>query len=185
MSPSAAESAVQEINRLHEEVIRQTDDSKKCLNAALVAAWQTGRLLLAEQDRVLCTMGSAWLLWLEQNFRGSERTAQNYMRLADNVSDVSALQGLSLRQVYLRLGIATEPKSRVNSPRVQTLPPHIRLASRLLAALKLGADFRRVPAEQRAAYRQDLRTLYERLRVLFESDGADFAPIPLSKRDQP
>ena len=100
------------------------------------------------------------------NFHGSRRTAQNYMRLAETASDVSAFQGLSLRQVYLRLGIATEPKSRTNSPRVAELPAHIRLASRLLVALKACEKKPQAPE----AFRQDLRALYERLRQLFEPE---------------
>jgi hypothetical protein len=164
MNPRDQASSVEEINRLHEQVVRQADDSKKCLHSALTAAWQAGRLLLAEQKRVHETMGGAWGHWLDQKFRGSRRTAQNYMRLAESTSDVSAFRGLSLRQVYLRLGIATEPKSRANSARVAELPAHIRLANQLLMALKAWDKKPKAPE----AFRQDLRALYERLRQLFE-----------------
>jgi hypothetical protein len=164
MKPNVKISPAEEINRLHEEVVRQADDSRKCLHAALLAAWHAGRLLLAEQKRVRDTMGAAWGLWLDQKFRGSRRTAQNYMRLAESAPDVLAFQDLSLRQVYLRLGIATEPKSRANSPRVAELPAHIRLANKLLVALKA---YERKP-QAPEAFRQDLRALYERLRRLFE-----------------
>ncbi len=185
MNSTAKASPAAEINRLHEQVVRQTDSSRQCLDAALAAAWQAGRLLLEEQKRVRRTMGDAWLLWLEQNFKGTARTAQNYMRLAEGVADVAEFRGLSLRQVYLRLGIATEPKSRATSPQVGRLPPHVRLANRLLAALQPCADLCRVPTEQRAAFRQDLRALYERLRALFEPDAANNAAPSLSKRSQP
>ena len=164
MKPGAETSAADEINRLHEQVVKQADDSRQCLHAALVAAWQAGRLLLAEQKRVHKAMGGAWGLWLDQKFHGSRRTAQNYMRLAESAPDISAFLGLSLRQVYLRIGIATEPKSRANSPRVAELPAHIRLASKLLVALKA---YEKKPHGQEA-FRQDLRALYERLRRLFE-----------------
>lgn len=40
------------------------------------------------------------------------RTAQRYMRPARSVSDPSLLGGLSLRQTYFRLGVATEPNRR-------------------------------------------------------------------------
>ena len=40
-------------------------------------------------------------------------------------------------------------------------------------------DFRHVAPERCAAYRQDLRPLYERLRPLFESDLAGLADSPL------
>jgi len=164
MKPNVKISPAEEINRLHEEVVRQADDSRKCLHAALLAAWHAGRLLLAEQKRVRDTMGAAWGHWLDEKFSGSRRTAQNYMRLAESAPDVLAFQDLSLRQVYLRLGIATEPKSRANSPRVAELPAHIRLANKLLVALKA---YERKP-QAPEAFRQDLRALYERLRRLFE-----------------
>jgi hypothetical protein len=168
MNPPATASPADEINRLHEEVIRQTDDSRQCLHAGLAAAWQAGQLLLVEQQRVRRTMGAAWGFWLEEKFRGSRRTASNYMRLAESAPDMAALQGLSLRQVYLRLGIATEPKCRTDSPHVEQLPPHVRLANRLLVALSTGDKASRANPEQSAAFRQDLRALYERLRRLFE-----------------
>jgi hypothetical protein len=162
-------------------VVQQTDDSKKRLHAALAAAFQAGQLLLSEQKRVRRTMGAAWGQWLTEKFHGTHRTAQNYMRLAESVTDVSAFQDLSLRQVYLRLGIATEPKSRANSPRVEKLPPHVRLANRLLLTLSTSS---RSNPEQRAAFRQDLRALYERLRRLFEpGTPANFPSSMLSNRN--
>lgn len=166
-----AASAAHEINALHEEVTRCTAVSQHALHAALVAAWRAGHLLLAEKQRVRRAMGGgAWLLWLQQHFRASRRTACNYMRLAQSVSDVSFLPGLSLRQAYFRLGIATEPKSRAASLRFAPLPAHLRLAARLVRALRSGA-VRRLPPEQAANLRQDLHPLYECLRSLFEAKG--------------
>jgi hypothetical protein len=181
VNASAADLAAREINRLHEEVVRQTDDSRKCLHAALVAAWEAGQLLLTEQKRVRRTMGAAWGLWLDQKFRGSRRTAQNYMLLANSTPDVSAFKGMSLRQVYLRLGIATEPKERLNSPRVELLPAHIRLAQRLLVALKKRNKTAPATPEQWTALRQDLRLLYEQLRAIFEKDPVPNALTNLSR----
>jgi hypothetical protein len=177
---SGTTSAVSEINRLHAEVERHATQSKASLHAALVAAWEAGRLLLAEKKRVRRTMGGgAWLLWLEESFQGSRRTASNYMRLAAKVTDPSFLQGMSLRQAYLRLGIATEPKARAESVHVAPLPAHVRLASRLVRVLNEEASFDRLPAAQAAAFRQDLRLLYERLRRLFEP--ANNSPGSVSK----
>jgi hypothetical protein len=179
MSASAPAQVASEINRLHGEVVRQAEASKQALHSALAAAWRAGQLLLAEKKRVRRMMGGgAWLLWLQEHFRGSRRTAQNYMRLAETVADVTFLQGMSLRQVYLRLGIATEPKTRAGSVPLQTLPPHLRLAHRLLAALQPCAQ----PGtpEQREAYRNDLRPLYERLRLLFEPNAANIRGAAVS-----
>lgn len=78
----------------------------------------------------------AWVLWLEEYFRGAKRTAKKYMQLARAVPEIETLRGMSLRQAYLHLGIATEPKSRAESPHVEALPSHVRLANKLLATLE-------------------------------------------------
>lgn len=170
-----ANDAAREINRLHGEVERLADESKTALTSALGAAWRAGRLLLAEKKRVRRTMGGgAWQLWLKEHFRGSERTAQRYMRLAASVDNVTALQAMSLRQAYAGLGIPTEPKSVAATTPVQALPAHVRLANRLLVALKPCAQS--LTPQQRETYRQDLRALYEQLRRLFERErAANFA----------
>ena len=173
-------SSAQEINRLHAEVLTQTAASKKCLHAALVAAWQAGRMLLAEQARVRRTMGAAWGPWLKEKFRGTQRTAQKYMQLAESVDDVAEFSGLSLRQVYFRLGIATEPKCRTDSAHVAPLPSHIRLANRLLEVLPVSG---RKASTTPEAVRLDLRELYERLRPYFEADRTkNHSALGLSKR---
>jgi hypothetical protein len=164
--------AALEINRLHAEVVRLTTESKQSLASAVAVAWQAGHLLLAEKKRVRQTCGAAWLLWLEHNFKGVPRTAQRYMWLAQSEPDVSQLQGLSLRQAYFRLGLATEHKSPAENRQVRSFPQHILLTGKLLVALPSCDDVRRLPPEQREAYRQDLRPLYQRLRPLFETDTA-------------
>lgn len=179
MTSSDGASAICRINQLHAEVVRRTGESRECLHTALVAAWEAGRLLLAERQRVRRAMGAAWGEWLSQRFDGSQSTAYHYMRLADTVSDITEFRGMSLRQVYFRLGIATEPKCRVASPKVPKLPQHIRLASRLMVTLNQST--RKVSSghpHRIAVLRQDLRALYEQLRQLFEA-GADF-PDPAS-----
>ena len=150
-----------------------------------MAAWQAGKLLLIEQKRVRRTMGAAWGQWLEEKFQGTHRTANNYMRLADSTPNVAAFTGMSLRQVYLRLGIATEPKSRTDSPQVGKLPAHIRLANKLLVELSAGNQTAHANPEQRAAFRQDLRALYERLRRLFEPEIPVHLPGPMLSPKNP
>ena len=156
----------EEINRLHSEVAKMSAASRDALNAALVAAWKAGQLLVAEKRNVRRTMGpGAWQLWLERYFTGTPRTAQHYMRLAKSVTDIASLHGLSLRQAYFRLGIATEPKLAARVGLVNRLPKYITLSMRLLAVLEPNAE--QLSPELRTAYRQDLRPLYERLRALF------------------
>ena len=156
-----------EINRLHAEAEKLCAESRDTLNVALVAAWKAGQLLNVEKRNVRRTMGpGAWLLWLERHFAGTPRTAQLYMRLAATVADVSVLQGMSLRQVYFRLGIATEPKSPARSVALRPLARHATLTVRLLAVVPVRSNS--VPPEMQQTYRQDLRPLYERLRSWFE-----------------
>lgn len=169
-----------EINRLHAEVVQNCDKSKHCLHAAAVAAWRAGQLLAVERKRVRETMGAAWGEWLQHNFQGSRVTAQKYIRLAEMVSDESEIRGFSLRQMYLRLGIATEPKCRSQSSAATPFPPHVRLANKLLAVLRQPTEFR--DPSSYAAYRQDLRTLYFRLRAHFENETAEKGHWPNSVR---
>lgn len=169
-------SPAREINRLHGETVHLASSSRASLVSALEAAWRAGHLLAEEKKRVRRTMGGgAWLIWLQQNFEGTPRTAQHYMRLAQSEADISQVRGMSLRQTYLRLGIATEPKSHANRAPLEKLPAHVRFAHKLVVALKPCARFRRISTDQCAAYRQDLRPLYDLLRPLFEADSASLA----------
>lgn len=164
MNTAPATTTVEEINRLHSEAKQCAAASRQALHGALVAAWRAGQLLTAERKRVFHVMGAgSWLLWLKANFRGTARTAQRYMRLAQSVEDTAFLQGMSLRQVYARLGIATEPKTPGKQRLRHTLPAHVVLANKLVRTL------RRAPgAERGESYRRDLRALYEKLRPWFE-----------------
>lgn len=171
MNPATDTTAAAEINRLHEEAKRGSLVSREALHGALVAAWRAGHLLVLERRRVFQDIGTgAWLFWVKANFRGTARTAQRYMRLAHTVADEAFLQGMSLRQAYARLGIATEPKTPGMRRLRHTLPAHILLANKLIRALKRRPG--EIDDEQSNAYRRDLRALYEKLRPWFESSSA-------------
>jgi hypothetical protein len=186
MNPASVTAVAVEINRLHEEAKRHSVVSRHALHGALVAAWQAGHLLVEEKKRVFHSMGpGAWLLWLKANFRGTVRTAQRYMRLARNIADEAFLRGMSLRQAYARLGIATEPKTPGKRRLRHTLPAHIVLANRLIRTLKRRPG--QTSDEQGEAYRRDLRALYEKLRLWFDSPSvpsplANFCPQERSHR---
>ena len=184
MSTATPETAATEINRLHADAKQCAADSRQSLNGALTAAWQAGHLLIAEKKRVRRSMGpSAWLLWLEANFRGSARTARRYMQLARSVSDVTFLQGMSLRQAYVRLGIATESKRPGRRLLAHRLPQHVSLANRLIRTLR----FRPATGTMDENLRRDLRPLYDLLRPWFGeecSSGQNLhRPFALSLRD--
>lgn len=166
--PPATTAAVAEINRLHAEAKRGSVVSHEALHAALVAAWRAGHLLVAERKRVFRELGrGTWHLWLKANFRGTVRTAQRYIRLAHSITDEAFLQGMSLRQAYGRLGIATESKTTGQRRLRHTLPAHVIYANRLLRSLRRRPG--QTGEEQAEAYRRDLRLLFERLRPWFES----------------
>lgn len=94
-SPNVTHSIVEQINRFHAEAANLAVASRHSLDAALIAAWHAGTLLIAEKKRVRHEMGAgAWLIWLESSFRGTPRTAQRYMRLARNVADPSFVRRL-------------------------------------------------------------------------------------------
>lgn len=171
---SHAASAAKEINRLHAEAQRLSDESRHSLDAALSAAWHAGKLLIAEKARIRRHAGrGAWLPWLESCFHGGVRTAQRYMQLARRMDTPASLRGLSLRQSYMRLGIPITPKSGDN-PRhaslLLKLPAHAVLATKLTRLLRTQKSAT-APARVTFASRQspELVALYEQLRALFES----------------
>ena len=166
-SSLSGSASADEVNRLHAEAEKSRAKSREMIDVALVAAWKAGQLLLVEKRTVRRTMGpGAWILWLERYFVGTPRTAQHYMRLASTVADISFLRGMSLRQAYSILGIATEPKSPARSVMLRPISPHATLAVRLLALLPTRSNS--ISPEMQRTYRQDFRPLYERLRILFE-----------------
>ena len=169
-APNVTPSTVEQINRFHAEATNLATASRRSLDAALIAAWNAGTLLIEEKKRVRHAMGAgAWLIWLESSFQGTPRTAQRYMRLARNVTDPSFVQGLSLRQAYDRLGIATEPKTRSQTAVLGRLAPHVSLATKLVRTLHSPKTCALMSSERKAAYQSDLRGLYDRLRALFEN----------------
>jgi hypothetical protein len=95
------------------------------------------------------------------------------MKLAHCVADLAFLQGMSLRQAYARLGIATEPKGSGQRRLRHRLPAHIVYATRLVRALKRRPG--QSSEEQAQAYRRDLRALYEKLRQWFDAPASGAA----------
>ncbi|AWI09543.1 hypothetical protein CKA38_10065 [Ereboglobus luteus] len=167
---ASATSAAKEINRLHAEAQRLTAESRHSLDGALAAAWRAGRLLNEEKKRVRHSAGhGAWIPWLKHFFTGSMSTAHRYMRLAREAADPALLQGLSLRQAYARLGIATEPKHRAldGKPALPKPPAHVLLAGKLIRFLR--QQNRRRTAHVAVNCIRDLAPLYAQLRPLFEN----------------
>jgi hypothetical protein len=103
----------------------------------------------------------SWLVWQETSFGGGRSTTYCYMRLAREISNPETLHGLSLRQAYFLLGIATEPKTSVQQTHpVQPLPELVVLAQKLLCLLRNRQKLS-------AGCMDDLAMLYRQLRVIF------------------
>jgi hypothetical protein len=152
-----------QINCLHREVRRLCAESREKLDDALAAAWLAGKLL-AEQKQTLRRKAGrgAWLVWLEMIFEGGRSTAYRYMRLACEIFNPETFRGLSLRQAYFRLGIATEPKTSAQQIHpVQPLPEPVVLAQKLLRLLRNRQKLS-------TGCMDDLTTLYHQLRAIFE-----------------
>jgi len=159
--------AAARINRLHQEVRRLCDESREKLDDALTAAWHAGKLLAEQRQHLRQTSGRGeWRVWLEASFAGGRSTAYRYMKLAREISDPETLRGLSLRQAYFRLGIATEPKNSAQQIHpVQMLPEPVVLAQKLLRLL-------RKKQKLSDCCMTDLAVLYRQLRVIFERTTA-------------
>jgi len=160
--PALVPGIAKRINALHADVQRFERASRQNLNHAATAAWQAGKLLLEAKASIVRHGGrGAWTPWLTTAFKGSDRTAQRYMRLARELPDAPAPEGLSLRQLYFRLGIATEPKAARNSVDMPlAIPRHIVLANKLVRILRRSRG---------GIKPQDLAALYSQLRSLFET----------------
>lgn len=160
------------VRQMHQEAVRATEESRQAIDRALLAAWQTGRLLEAERARVRRGMGrAAWQHWLAENFPAAQRTAGRYLELARSVSNPDALKQLSLRQAYFRLDVSTEPKIRGKSFRLPLLPAHIRNAQRVLLSVRTRLRLRQMSAEDRKRLCEDLRPLHQQLCVLFATEA--------------
>ena len=166
--PALAPDIAQKINALHAAAQRMERESRQKLDSAATAAWRAGKLLLGAKASIVRHGGhGAWMPWLETKFKGSARTARRYMKLARELPEAPAPDGLSLRQIYFRLGIATEPKApKSSAPSPVAIARHIILANKLVRILR---------ESQRAINPRDVTALYAQLRSLFEV--ADASPL--------
>ena len=112
----------EEINRVHRE-------AEEALNAGLARAFRAGELLA--QAKSQCKHGT-WIPWLENNFAGSVRTAQAYMRVVDRREEIeSKSAGLAHLGFEEAMQLTTEPK-------VGPEKPHTKLDQAALDRLDKG-----------------------------------------------
>ena len=168
-TPDGDREIARRINALHAEAEQHRSRCCDAVYEALRAAWQAGHLLLKQKRKIV---HGNWELWLERNFEGKVRTAQRYMLLAKTVPDVLDLRGLTLRQAYLRLGIAVAEPPHGSTQRYAVLPPHAALANRFQRWMRQKQDVGTLPEQERRTLRHDLRPLYDWLVRLFDEDSA-------------
>ena len=168
-TPDGDREIAQRINALHAEAEQHRSRCCDAVYEALRAAWQAGHLLLKQKRKIV---HGNWELWLERNFEGKVRTAQRYMLLAKAVPDVLQLRGLTLRQAYLRLGIAVAENPHGSTQRYAVLPPHASLANRIQRWIRQKQDVGTLPEQERRTLRHDLRPFYDWLVRLFDEDNA-------------
>lgn len=123
------ENLVQRINEEHAA-------AETAINAALQHAVNAGRLL--NEAKALVGHGE-WRDWLLENFAGSERTAQGYMRVAGRLPELEAkaqrVADLSLRQA---LGLLARPSGAAPERNADTEDPASELAATVAIAVSNG-----------------------------------------------
>src|SRR5262245_1763877 len=76
------------------EIRREVDAAGSSWRDAVGHALAAGELLIEAKGRV---KHGEWLPWLEANFPGSTRSAQGYMRLAENAEDAQRVAHLGVK----------------------------------------------------------------------------------------
>lgn len=85
---------VSRLDGLATEIRREVAAADADFRSAVGHAIRAGELLREAKGAVA---HGGWLPWLKANFNGSVRTAQNYMRLADNVEEAQRVAHLGLK----------------------------------------------------------------------------------------
>lgn len=92
-------------------------DVENAGQSMLLAAWNAGQALLTAKS--LCEHGD-WLAWLDANFDGSERTAQDYMAIASNTQRAADLDPeCSIRAALQAMRAQVTDEDEPDAPRNQ------------------------------------------------------------------
>ncbi len=118
---SATPSANGKSNEIDDRMVTRINqyhaDAERCGESMLIAANACGRLL-SEAKRI-CGPGK-WLNWLKEHFHGSQKTADLYMAIAGNWSDVELKLAESKAQKQISPGLLISIRSTYGR---QTAPP--------------------------------------------------------------
>jgi hypothetical protein len=85
--PERLDRLAQQINEEHRKVEVAVGKAQTAMSNALLHAKRAGRLLVEVKER---TRHGEWGAWLEANFEGSGRRAQDYMRIHSRWSEIEA-----------------------------------------------------------------------------------------------
>jgi hypothetical protein len=127
--PYCEEDGLSEIERLDTLAARINAEHRACetaVNAALEHALTAGDLLLEAKSK--CPHGT-WQGWLEENFEGSVRTAQAYMRVAARRDEVEAAKTQSSAPLSLDGALKA-----LSAPKEETQPSLAELEAKAEAA---------------------------------------------------
>jgi len=158
------------INAFHQKVRGFEKQSKDALGAALLAAWEAGRLLNEQKSNI---EDGNWGVWLKCRFQGNARTAQRYMQLAKSIPDESHLNGMSIRQAYQKCGISTSGPSKGPvedvDKRCIVLPSYLFNLKQLNRWAQEKGDPRGLQESEIKALRSEFHLLYQWLSTVFSS----------------
>lgn len=104
------------LDSLAVELRREVEAAEADFRSALEHAVRAGELLLEAKAQV---GHGEWLPWLEANFPGSVRSAQGYMRLAENAEDAQRVAHLGIKGALKQLAAPTskdEATGRIKEP---------------------------------------------------------------------
>jgi hypothetical protein len=85
--PERLDRLAEQINEEHRKVEVAVSKAQTAMSNALLHAKRAGRLLVEVKER---TRHGEWGAWLEANFEGSGRRAQDYMRIHSRWSEIEA-----------------------------------------------------------------------------------------------
>ena len=148
-----------EITRLHARAEEFSHDAVVNMRAAVVAAHHCGQLLIRARE----TAGRgnfAW--WLTENVPTISRvTAYKYLALASRVNHVTQLEGKTLRQSYLLLGIVPQNEKAEHDSQPKALELDDVLGWLGRSDRLLPADIFNWPDESKQKLKERLKPLHD------------------------
>jgi len=164
------ESPVTALNRWHRIVEERSRCSTQAAAEAVVAAWEAGKLLSAEHQRILRERGhGSWEVWVRANFDGSLATCNRYVRLFESVPRVTDLPAMNLRKAYLFLGLLG---TKVGEKRLEPMAQHLVWVQKLASFLRRKRSSG-LGREQMETLREDLNPLLKEIHGIGFGDGGD------------